>query len=149
MDTEKRVRKAVGILVSELNARYEGTRKIAMAQLILLGEQAVPYLSAYVNEQVNFFSDQSKLDELDHKQSELYDGLNSDEYYSKGKEYQKWKEAEAKADEFRAIFEKKYPEEPSVSILESLQQIFEAIDDENRASLSRRLLTELKKRHSL
>jgi hypothetical protein len=67
LNEERRIMKAVGLLISELHSKYDGTRKIAIAQLILLGDKAVPYLNSFLDKELDLEKDLKKYQEANTK----------------------------------------------------------------------------------
>lgn len=68
---QSRVKEVVRILVSELSNREEGTRNLALAQLVILGKRVTPHICVYLGIEAEFQRDLKK----------LYDESNTD--YSK------------------------------------------------------------------
>lgn len=48
---EKKTRKLVGMLIEVLHGDYSDTRDLAVVQLALLGQRAVPYICSYLKEE--------------------------------------------------------------------------------------------------
>ncbi|MGA2681347.1 MAG: hypothetical protein ABSF44_06040 [Candidatus Bathyarchaeia archaeon] len=61
---EDSVKKLVGILIEVLHGEYSDTRDLAVVQLSILSEKAVPYLSAYLEDEADKENDMIKYFEL-------------------------------------------------------------------------------------
>jgi hypothetical protein len=61
---ENSVKKLVGMLIEVLHGEYSDTRDLAVVQLSILGEKAVPYLSAYLEDEADKENDMIKYFEL-------------------------------------------------------------------------------------
>ena len=64
LENENSVKKLVGMLIEVLHGEYSDTRDLAVVQLAILGEKAVPYISAYLEELADKVNDMIKYDEL-------------------------------------------------------------------------------------
>ena len=64
LENENAVKKLVGMLIEVLHGEYSDTRDLAVVQLAILGEKAVPYISAYLEELADKVNEMIKYDEL-------------------------------------------------------------------------------------
>jgi len=64
LENENAVKKLVGMLIEVLHGDYSDTRDLAVVQLAIIGEKAVPYISAYLEELADKVNEMIKYDEL-------------------------------------------------------------------------------------
>lgn len=75
--------KAVGILLSELNSQYEGTVNLCTAQLILLGDKAVPYMTSFLMDKINMQMDLIDYIKKRKKINDKWDKMGNERYIPK------------------------------------------------------------------
>jgi hypothetical protein len=64
IENENSLKKLVGMLIEVLHGEYSDTRDLAVIQLSILGEKAVPYISAYLKDEAEKEADMIKYFEL-------------------------------------------------------------------------------------
>jgi hypothetical protein len=67
-----RIKEVVRILVSELNNENEGTRNLALAQLVTLGKRVTPHICVYLGIEAEFQRDLKKLYDDSHCEYSKY-----------------------------------------------------------------------------
>ena len=151
MDEEKRIMKAVGILISELHSEYAGTRKIAMAQLILLGDKVVPHLKAFLGKELDLEKDLREYSELWKRAREKDDFTEVGHYVEVFRA--KWEKLPSNFTRrlSNVVIRSDIPEgtddrliKGRLFAIESLLHIFEATEDKDGAEKTEALLTDFK-----
>ena len=121
---KKRIKKVVGMLIEVLHGKYSDTRDLAVVQLVLLGEKAVPYICSYLRKEADLENDLKNysdyIDKIDRINALRY-RARTDEYYARVSDFTEEEmeilktaeEAKAKVRPMENEFKKKWGLDPS------------------------------------